>query len=70
MCSEEKKNKLEDLQIKQEELIAMLVDVKETYGNEPESALLIQNISNASDQVHKMTLRFAAGSVVETNVNE
>ena len=65
MSTDERKEKLEDLDKKQNELIAMMTELKDSYGEEPESGLLLQNLRNAGDQILKLRLRFAVGKEVQ-----
>lgn len=59
MSNPERHKKLEYLEKKQNELIRTIVELKDLYGEEPESNLLLSNIKNASDQILKIRLRIA-----------
>jgi hypothetical protein len=63
MSKDEVNEKMRDLNEIQDELIALLSKVKDNYGEEPESKLFMQNLKGASDQVHKIRIRFASGEI-------
>jgi len=61
MSTDERQVKLDDLEKKQNELSQLRIEIKDKYGEEPESGLLLSNLNNAGDQVLKLRQRFAVG---------
>lgn len=55
--------KLEDLEVKQNQIIDLITEFKDNYGEEPESGLLLPNLRNASDQILKLRLKYASGEL-------
>ena len=68
--NKDRKDKLTDLSTKQETLINLITDIKDKYAEFQESSLLLSNLGNASDQLHKIQLLVASDKKSVTQVNE
>ena len=70
MSTDERQVKLDDLQVKQDQLISLMTDIKDKYSEEIECGLLLSNLRNASDQILKLRLKYAEGNLGTTLTTE
>ncbi len=65
-----REERLEDITLKQKNIIELITDIKDKYSEYQESGLLLSNLKNASDQINKITLLIATDETSKTLIDE